>query len=68
MRAARREAKAAHGLILRDELKARQRVLRRLNHVDSQGVITVQVCVCVCVWRGEGGFGPAGGPRGRAGL
>ncbi|KAG2482979.1 hypothetical protein HYH03_018106, partial [Edaphochlamys debaryana] len=40
--AARREAKAATSLILKDELKARQRVLRRLAYVDGEGVVTVK--------------------------
>ncbi|KXZ50647.1 hypothetical protein GPECTOR_15g331 [Gonium pectorale] len=40
--AARREAKAAASLILKDELKARQRVLRRLAYVDEEGVVTVK--------------------------
>ncbi|EFJ42378.1 hypothetical protein VOLCADRAFT_107315 [Volvox carteri f. nagariensis] len=40
--AARREAKAATSLILKDELKARQRVLRRLTYVDEDGVVTVK--------------------------
>ena len=33
---AKREAKAASGLILRDELKHRRRVLRRMNHVSEE--------------------------------
>jgi ATP-dependent RNA helicase DOB1 len=36
---AKREAKAASGLILRDELKHRRRVLRRMNHVTEEGVV-----------------------------
>ncbi|KAG2425704.1 hypothetical protein HXX76_013546 [Chlamydomonas incerta] len=40
--AARREAKAATSLILKDELKARQRVLRRLAYVDGEGVVSVK--------------------------
>ncbi|GIL48638.1 hypothetical protein Vafri_5094 [Volvox africanus] len=40
--AARREVKAATSLILKDELKARQRVLRRLSYVDGEGVVTVK--------------------------
>jgi ATP-dependent RNA helicase DOB1 len=39
---ARKEAKAAQSLILKDELKARRRVLRRLGHVDSEGVVAVK--------------------------
>ncbi|GFR46723.1 hypothetical protein Agub_g8346 [Astrephomene gubernaculifera] len=40
--AARREAKLATSLILKDELKARQRVLRRLAYVDEGGVVSVK--------------------------
>ncbi|KAG2452954.1 hypothetical protein HYH02_002291 [Chlamydomonas schloesseri] len=40
--AARREAKAATSLILKDELKGRQRVLRRLAYVDGEGVVSVK--------------------------
>lgn len=36
---AKREAKAASGMILRDELKHRRRVLRRMNHVSEDGVV-----------------------------
>ena len=39
---AKREAKVAQSLILKDELKSRQRVLRRLNYVDAEGVVTVK--------------------------
>ena len=34
--------KAAQSLILKDELKHMQRVLRRMGYVDPQGVITVK--------------------------
>eukprot|EP00983_Pelagomonas_calceolata_P079449 1154670-Pelagomonas_calceolata.AAC.1 len=40
--ASKREAKAAAGLILREELRARQRVLRRLGYVTSEGVVTLK--------------------------
>ena len=40
--AARKEVKAAQSLILKDELKRMQRVLRRMGYVDPQGVITVK--------------------------
>lgn len=36
---AKREVKAASGMILRDELRYRQRVLRRLNHLSEEGVV-----------------------------
>jgi ATP-dependent RNA helicase DOB1 len=36
-RAAKRELKAAQGLVLADELKARSRVLRRLGYLDTGG-------------------------------
>ena len=39
---AKRELKAAQQLVLQDDLKHMQRVLRRLGYVDSQGVITVK--------------------------
>ncbi len=41
-RAARREAKAAAGMVLGDELKARQRVLRRLGYMDEEGLVTTK--------------------------
>jgi hypothetical protein len=41
-RTARREAKAAAGLVLSDELKARQRVLRRLGYIDEEGLVTTK--------------------------
>lgn len=39
---ARKEAKAAHSMILKDELKARRRVLRRLGYVSMEGVVEVK--------------------------
>ena len=36
----RREVKAAQSLIMKDELKARRRVLRRLAYVNDEGVVT----------------------------
>ena len=36
----RREAKAAQGLVLKDELKSRRRALRRLGYVADEGVVT----------------------------
>ena len=36
----RREAKAAQSLVLKDELKSRRRVLRRLGYVTEEGVVT----------------------------
>ena len=48
MLSAAREAKAASGLILRDELKHRRRVLRRMNHVSEEARA---VCPCVCSHR-----------------
>ncbi|KAF5830217.1 NUC185 domain-containing protein [Dunaliella salina] len=42
MQASKREAKAAAGLILREELRARQRVLRRLGYVTPEGVVTLK--------------------------
>ena len=36
---AKREAKAAAGLILRDELKHRNRLLRRMGYVSEEGVV-----------------------------
>ena len=41
-RLASKEVKAAGSLIMRDELKGRQRVLRRLSYVDRDGLITVK--------------------------
>jgi len=40
--ASKREAKAAAGLILKEELRARQRVLRRLGYATSEGVVTLK--------------------------
>lgn len=37
-----KELKVTKGLILRDELKARERVLRRLGFVDRDGVVTIK--------------------------
>ena len=42
MRAAKRGIKAAQGLVLVDDLKARRKVLRRLGFVDSEGVVTLK--------------------------
>ena len=42
--------KAAQSLILKDELKHMQRVLRRLGYVDAQGVITIKGKVRVGGW------------------
>jgi superfamily II RNA helicase len=36
----RREAKAAQSLVLKDELKSRRRVLRRLGYITDEGVVT----------------------------
>lgn len=41
-RAARREAKAAAGLVLGDELASRQRLLRRLGYLDDEGLVTTK--------------------------
>lgn len=41
-RSARREAKAAAGVVLLDELKARSRVLRRLGYLDDDGLVTTK--------------------------
>ena len=40
VRAARRDVKAATGLILQEDLKSRRRVLRRLGFVDGEGLVT----------------------------
>eukprot|EP00884_Botryococcus_braunii_P015661 jgi/Botrbrau1/2779/Bobra.0164s0056.1 len=40
VRAGKREVKAASNLILQDELKGRRRILRRLEYVDSEGIVT----------------------------
>ena len=40
IRAAKRNVKAATGLILQEDLKSRRRVLRRLGFVDSDGLVT----------------------------
>lgn len=34
-----KEARAAQSLIMKDELKARRRVLRRLGYVTDEGVV-----------------------------
>ena len=36
----RREVKAAQSAVLKDELKSRRRVLRRLGYVTDEGVVT----------------------------
>uniref|UniRef100_A0A383W508 Helicase ATP-binding domain-containing protein n=1 Tax=Tetradesmus obliquus TaxID=3088 RepID=A0A383W508_TETOB len=41
-RAAKKELKAAQGLVLADELKARLRVLRRLGYLDGEGLVTAK--------------------------
>ena len=38
----RREAKAAKTLVLREELRARRRVLRRLGYLTSEGLVTAK--------------------------
>jgi ATP-dependent RNA helicase DOB1 len=43
-RAARKELKAAQGLVLADELKARLRVLRRLGYLDGGGGGVLRCC------------------------
>ena len=43
----RREAKAAQSLVMRDELKARRRVLRRLGYLTSDGLVTAKGAVCL---------------------
>ena len=40
MKQLRREAKAAQGLVLKDELKSRRRALRRLGYLADEGVVT----------------------------
>ena len=42
VRLAEAEVKAAKKVILRDELKARMRILKRLEYIDSEGLITVK--------------------------
>lgn len=41
-RAARKELKAAQGLVLHEDLKARMRVLRRLGYIDAEGLVTAK--------------------------
>mmetsp|Transcript_5957 Transcript_5957/g.15823 ORF Transcript_5957/g.15823 Transcript_5957/m.15823 type:complete len:1086 (-) Transcript_5957:281-3538(-) len=53
MQASKREAKAAAGLILREELRARQRVLRRLGYVTSEGVVTLKGRVAAGIATGD---------------
>jgi len=53
VQAAKREVKAARSLILKDDLKARQRVLRRLNYVNSEGVVTVKGQVAAGIQSGD---------------
>ncbi|GAX80204.1 hypothetical protein CEUSTIGMA_g7642.t1 [Chlamydomonas eustigma] len=52
-KAARRDVKAAESLILKDDLKHMQRVLRRLAYVDSQGVITIKGKVAASISSGH---------------
>ncbi len=40
VRLAKKEAKAAQSLILKEELRARRRVLRRLDYIDADGVVS----------------------------
>ena len=49
MQAAKREAKAAAGLIMREELRSRQRVLRRLGYISQEGVVTLKGRVSGCM-------------------
>lgn len=49
----KRELKAAQGLIMRDELKGRQRVLRRLGYMDSEGVVTLKGRVACEIQTGD---------------
>ncbi|CAG9465443.1 unnamed protein product [Pedinophyceae sp. YPF-701] len=39
---AKRELRAAKGLVLKKELHARQRILRQLGHVDENGIVTLK--------------------------
>jgi ATP-dependent RNA helicase DOB1 len=57
---ARREAKAAAGLVLSEELKARQRLLRRLGYVDDDGLITAKGRVAADLQVGQGVAGVRG--------
>jgi hypothetical protein len=43
VRTAKKEAKAAAALICHEDLKARRRVLRRLQYTDDDGVVTLKV-------------------------
>lgn len=43
---AKKMIKAAQGLILKDELKSRNRVLRRLKYIDDDGVVSVKGKPC----------------------
>lgn len=73
VRAAKKEVKAATGLILHEDLKARRRVLRRLGCVDSHGVVTKkgrtageistgdELVLCELVYGGV--FGPLTAPQ-----
>jgi hypothetical protein len=42
VRTAKKEARAAAALICHEDLKARRRVLRRLDYTDKQGVVTLK--------------------------
>ena len=42
----KKEVKTARGLVLQDDLKARQKVLKRLGYVDEAGMVSIKVNHC----------------------
>ena len=45
IRALRREIKSAQDLVMLDELKQRRRVLRRLDFISDEGIVTLKVTI-----------------------
>lgn len=43
LQAAKRAAREAAGLVMREELRSRMRVLRRLSYVSAEGVLSMKV-------------------------
>jgi ATP-dependent RNA helicase DOB1 len=42
----KKEVKTARGLVLQDDLRARQKVLKRLGYVDEAGMVSIKVNHC----------------------
>jgi ATP-dependent RNA helicase DOB1 len=51
--AAEKELKAAHGLVMKEDLKHMSRVLRRLNYLNEQGLVTIKGRVAAAINSGH---------------